>query len=60
MPDMPPSNLPVYELEPAILASLRGGGRVIVQAPGTPDEIAAQLAPDRLLRGSPPSANRAP
>src|SRR5580658_7447745 len=33
MPDMPPRDLPVYELEPAILASLRGSGRVIVQAP---------------------------
>ena len=30
---MPPGDLPIYELEPALVASLRGRGRVIVQAP---------------------------
>src|SRR5580658_11276679 len=30
---MEPSHLPVYELEPALVAALRGGGRAIVQAP---------------------------
>ena len=33
MPDMLPRDLPIYELETAILASLRARGRVIVQAP---------------------------
>src|ERR1700690_1276565 len=30
---MPPGDLPIYELEPALVASLRGRGRVILQAP---------------------------
>src|SRR6202142_3741194 len=30
---MPPGDLPIYELEPALVAALRGSGRVIVQAP---------------------------
>ena len=30
---MPSRDLPIYELEPALLAALRGPGRVIVQAP---------------------------
>jgi ATP-dependent helicase HrpB len=30
---MPPRDLPVYELEAALVASLRGSGRVVVQAP---------------------------
>ena len=30
---MSPRELPIYELEPAILAALRGAGRLIVQAP---------------------------
>jgi D-arginine dehydrogenase len=34
--------------------------RLISQASDPSDEIAAQLSPDRLLKGSPPSANRAP
>jgi len=28
-----PRDLPIYELEPALVAALRGGGRVVVQAP---------------------------
>jgi ATP-dependent helicase HrpB len=48
MPDMPPSDLPVYELEPAILASLRGRGRVIVRAP-TGSGKSTQV-PQMLLR----------
>jgi ATP-dependent RNA helicase HrpB len=48
MPDMPPRDLPVYELEPAILASLRGSGRVIVQAP-TGSGKSTQV-PQMLLR----------
>jgi ATP-dependent helicase HrpB len=48
MPEMPPSDLPVYELEPAILASLRGCGRVVIQAP-TGSGKSTQV-PQMLLR----------
>jgi ATP-dependent helicase HrpB len=52
MPDMPPRDLPVYELEPAILASLRGKGRVIVQAPtgsGKSTQVPQMLLREGLL-----------
>ena len=45
---MPNRDLPVYELEPAIVASLRARGRVIVQAP-TGSGKSTQL-PQMLLR----------
>ena len=49
MPEMPPRDLPIYELEPSILASLRGRGRVVVQAP-TGSGKSTQV-PQMLLRG---------
>src|SRR5580692_4360382 len=45
---MSPRDLPVYELEPALIASLRGSGRVIVQAP-TGSGKSTQV-PQMLLR----------
>jgi ATP-dependent helicase HrpB len=48
MPDMLPRDLPIYELETAILASLRARGRVIVQAP-TGSGKSTQV-PQMLLR----------
>jgi ATP-dependent helicase HrpB len=45
---MAPRDLPIYELEPSIVASLRGGGRLIVQAP-TGSGKSTQV-PQMLLR----------
>ncbi len=45
---MTPRDLPVYELESALVASLRGNGRVIVQAP-TGSGKSTQI-PQMLLR----------
>jgi ATP-dependent helicase HrpB len=45
---MPPRDLPIYELENALLASLRGSGRAIVQAP-TGSGKSTQV-PQMLLR----------
>src|SRR5580692_9644982 len=45
---MSPRDLPVYELEPALIASLRGSGRAIIQAP-TGSGKSTQV-PQMLLR----------
>ncbi|HWZ96003.1 MAG TPA: ATP-dependent helicase HrpB [Opitutaceae bacterium] len=45
---MPPCDLPIYELEPAIVAALRASGRLIVQAP-TGSGKSTQI-PQMLLR----------
>jgi len=45
---MAPKDLPIYELEPSLVASLRGTGRVIVQAP-TGSGKSTQI-PQMLLR----------
>ena len=49
---MSPRELPIYELEPAILAALRAAGRLIVQAPtgsGKSTQIPQMLLEHGLL-----------
>ena len=51
---MSPRELPIYELEPAILAALRASGRLIVQAPtgsGKSTQIPQMLLQHGLLGG---------
>lgn len=51
---MRPADLPIYELEAAVVAALRGGGRLIVQAPtgsGKSTQIPQMLLKHGFLEG---------